>query len=708
MAAPVTEKGPTGEIGTANAFGSFGLPGTPGWTMFLPHGEHVPELAWPLSNHVFEQMLTNPQVWGLFMGFALPVMEYDYGLEPGNADTGWTEKLAADLGLPVGLPEPGETAPTLEPGLFRFDFLEHLWEAMFALVYGHGYFETVGEIGDDGLWHLRKLAARSQHDINQIDVDEDGGLAGIKFPGIVARPGGMRLIEIVPIPADRLVAYIWLPDARRRWTGRSMLRACYEPWLLRDHGVRIDIVNHMKAGGVPGVETDETWQGGNLQELQQLASAFNVGEESGWALPPGAHLKLARMGGTDVIASVRYHDEAMARAWGMMVRQLGSTATGSRALGDTLEGLEAVVRRAVVRWFAGKFREHVIEDWWRWNVPTVNGVLPPHPSLAWRPRDDGEAVVDAGAAGPGGPAPAVPPVARSPRAAGRQTAAARHGQVEAASRLPARDLRRQPYPHEVAAATDFAAMDIAYTTGFDRVESLLDGNWLPTLTDAARASIEFTKAGTTRKRLTRLDAARMSLTAPDAEPLRLILLDMARAGAAAAVTELAEQGQAVLPLSEAELEGLVADHAVAVAQQTADGVQIAASRRAVQLTGSRTPIEVADAVHSYVSDLKHQWERDQLAGAIQMATNAGRFRVFDRVPAEAAVFYASELLDTSTCPACAGVDGREYASIEAATRDYPSGGFLDCRGGPRCRGTIVAVLPEAEIAPGTPAHLGPG
>jgi hypothetical protein len=69
MAAPVTEKGPTGEIGTANAFGSFGLPGTPGWTMFLPHGEHVPELAWPLSNHVFEQMLTNPQVWGLFMGF---------------------------------------------------------------------------------------------------------------------------------------------------------------------------------------------------------------------------------------------------------------------------------------------------------------------------------------------------------------------------------------------------------------------------------------------------------------------------------------------------------------------------------------------------------------------------------------------------------------------------------------------------------------
>jgi hypothetical protein len=714
MATPATEKGPTGEIGTGNTFGTFGLPGTPGWGMFLPQGEHVPELNWPLSNQVFEQMLTNPQVWALFMGFVLPLTEYDIGLEPGDADPAMTELLAADLGLPVGLPEPGETAPALEPGLFRFDFLEHAWEAFFALVYGHAYFETVGEVGDDGLWHLRKLAARSQHDIHEIDIDEDGGLAGIKFPGVVDRGNGVRHLSVVPIPVNRLVAYIWLPDARRRWTGRSMLRACYEPWLLRDHGVRIDIVNHMKAGGVPGVETDESWQGGNLQELQQLASEFNVGQESGWALPPGAHLKLARMGGTDVIASVRYHDEAMARAWGMMVRQLGSSQTGSRALGGTFQELEAVVRRAVMRWFAGKFREHVIEDWWSYNVPAVNGKLPPHPSLAWRARDDVLAAVPPAVAVPadpaapgGGPAP-DPPVARSHLAAGR-SGAARHGDVQAASRLPARDLRRQPYEHEITAATDFAAMDVAYETGFDRVERLLESDWLPSLTSAARSAIEFTKAGTERKRLTRSDAARMSLTAPDAEPLRLVLLDMARAGADAAVSELAEQGVAVLPLSDAELDGLVTDHATAVAQQTADGVRIAASRRAVQLAGSRSPVEVADAVHSYVSGLKHQWERDQLAGAIQMATNAGRFRVFDRIPSEAATdFYASELLDTSTCPACMEVDGRQYASIEAATRDYPSGGYLDCRGGPRCRGTIVAVLPEAEIAPGTPAHLGPG
>jgi hypothetical protein len=732
--ATTAPKPPTGEVGTSREPTSGSMPGTPGWAMFMQVGEHVPELTWPASNTVFEHMLTNPQVWALFMGFVLPITDYDYGLEPGDADPAMTAVLAADLGLPVGLPDPGETAPTMWPGEYRFDFLEHLWEAAFALAYGHYYFEQVGVIGDDGLWHLRKLAARSPHEIRQILTDDDGGLAGIRFPGVTKRANGLSFLEDVTIPVDRLVGYIWLPDARRRWIGRSMLRACYEPWLLRDHAVRIDIVNHMKAGGVPNVETDETWQGGDLQELQQLASAFNVGQESGFALPPGAHFKLARMGGTDVIASARYHDETMARAWGSMVRQLGSTDTGSRALGDTFANLEATVRRSVVRWFAGKFREHVIEDWWRWNVPAVGGVLPPHPSLAWRPRDDGAAAVAPGAA-PGGVAP-DPSGARSPVAAGHSRAAARRADgyasaasnpplrgsgdalasvrggdssLAAASRLPARELRRQPYAHEVAAAVDFAAMDLAYETGFDSVERLLESSWLPELTAAAHDAVAFTKKGTDRVRLTRADAAKMRLAAPASEPLRDVLLNMARAGAAAAIIELAEQGFDVLPLSDVELEGLVTDHAAAVARQTADGVTMAASRRAVQLTGSRSPLEVADEVRSYVGGLKHQWERDQLAGAIQMATNSARFAVFARIPAEAPEsFYASELLDSSTCPACAGVDGREYASLQDATRDYPSGGFLDCRGGPRCRGTVVVVMREAEIAPGTAPHLGPG
>jgi len=633
-----------------------------------------------------------------------------------------TQVLADDLGLPVGLPAPGETAPPIAPGAFRFNFTEHLWEALFAPAYGRYYFEQVGEvIPDDGLWHLRRLAPRPPHDISDIITDDDGGLRAIMYPGVERRADGMRMIRDVPIPVSQLVAYVWMPTAKRRWVGRSMLRACFEPWLVRGRLVPVDAINHERAGGFWYVETDETWQGSDLTELQQMASAARVSGEGGAATPPGAHLKVARMGGTDVVQSMRYHDESMARAWGSMVRQLGSTETGSRALGQTMQDMESVVRRSIVRWFAATFREHVIEDWWRWNVgPT------PHPSLAWRPRDDGRV--------PGDPEaePPNPPRARPASAlAGHRGDAARRDErtgrdrpardsarggpvpdavgLAAAARLPDRPLRRQPYDHEVRAAVDFAGMDLAYEDGIEATERLLANSWLPGLTQAAEDAITFTKRGSVRKRLTRLDASRVRLAAPDPEPLVSILLQAARVGAAGAAAEVAEQGVSVLALTDDELLGLVRDHAQAVAQQTADGVSLAASRRAVQVNAGRTPGEVATEVSGYLNGLAHRWEQDQLRGAVQAATNAARLQVFNRVPAERAeAFYASELLDASTCGACAAVDGLAFEDLRSAQRLYPTGGYVDCAGGPRCRGTVVAVMRESEIAPGTPSWLGPG
>jgi hypothetical protein len=549
-------------------------------------------------------------------------------------------------------------------------------------------------------------------------------------PGVEARAGGFKLVRDVPIPVSQLVAYVWLPTSRRRWVGRSMLRPCYEPWILRGRGVRIDMINHERAGGVPGVETDETWQGENLSELRDLASAFRVGEGSGYALPPGAHLKLAKVGGTDVVASLRYHDESMARAWGSMVRQLGSTETGSRALGDTMQGMEAVVRRAIVRWFAATFREHVIEDWWRWNVgPT------PHPSLAWRPRDDGVIPGD-----PGEDDAANPPVARpasalagrrgdAPRDARGSRAAAsgladpddtirvrghdgrqgHNGRTSAllATRTPDRPLRRGLTDVEVRAAVDFAAMDLAYDAGVDATEGLLANDWLPRLHQAAEDAVAFTKKGTVRKRLTRLNASQISLPAPPVEGLQAILGATAREAAAAAGAELAGMGVPVLGLSDEAVTALVRDQAQALAQMVADGVRLAASRRAVQVNAQRTPGEVAASVREYLDGLAHKWERDQLRGAVQAATNAARLEVFGQVPDEEPVrWYSSEILDASTCGPCLEVDGREFTSLRDAQRTYPFGGFMDCLGGARCRGTVIAVMHEPDLV--FPPGLGPG
>jgi hypothetical protein len=82
---------------------------------------------------------------------------------------------------------------------------------------------------------------------------------------------------------------------------------------------------------------------------------------------------------------------------------------------------------------------------------------------------------------------------------------------------------------------------------------------------------------------------------------------------------------------------------------------------------------------------------------VQMAQNVGRVAAAQTV-SEPVVPFASELLDTNTCGPCMANDGREYGSLEAAARDYASGGFVACEGGPRCRGTLVLVS-AAEVNP---------
>jgi hypothetical protein len=77
---------------------------------------------------------------------------------------------------------------------------------------------------------------------------------------------------------------------------------------------------------------------------------------------------------------------------------------------------------------------------------------------------------------------------------------------------------------------------------------------------------------------------------------------------------------------------------------------------------------------------------------IHTAHGAGRVDAAATMPPVDIV--ASELLDGATCDACARVDGKEYKSLTAATREYETGGYGACKGGARCRGTLVFLYNE--------------
>lgn len=257
--------------------------------------------------------------------------------------------------------------------------------------------------------------------------------------------------------------------------------------------------------------------------------------------------------------------------------------------------------------------------------------------------------------------------------------------------LPDRTLRRQPTEVEIRAAVDFRKLDQMHDTGSDQTVA-----WLNKIVPEQIAQLmeQVTAAAGKGGKLSKPKAAALRAPVLGVEELTTILLDMAQGGAATAAAEAAAQG---VPITEAVpekvLKPIVAAQAQAVADLHAQSLSLAAGRKATQLTTGRSAAQIASDLGLHLQTFQHTWTQDQLKGAVQMAMNVGRLQVMDRVEAPK-MFAASELLDSNTCDPCYMIDGTEWDSIVDAQAEYGSGGYVDCDGGPRCRGTIVAVYDE--------------
>jgi hypothetical protein len=354
---------PVNEIGGVQG-GNIGIPGSrlnglAGWSMWADTEEFVPELIWPRSVLTYRKMGTDSQISALFKATMFGVMKFKWQIDPNGCEEEVVRKFSKDYNLPIL----GEKTLTRYRSKRRFKFKDHMRKAFKAGQYGHYFFEQVGQIQDDGLWHLRKLAERPPSTIQDFRVAEDGGLLSIvqNIPR-----GGVYWGQLPEIPIDRLVGYVWDQEGSN-WAGRSWFRSCYKNWAIKDRLVRIDAVNHERAGGVPYIEAHPGATAAEIAQLNEMASHFRIGDTSGGAVPSGAKLVIAKGTNSSVVESIKYHDEAMAREWMLMIMQLGMTETGSRALGKAFIDFWGHGLSSIADWFKDTFNEYVIEDDIDWN-----------------------------------------------------------------------------------------------------------------------------------------------------------------------------------------------------------------------------------------------------------------------------------------------------------------------------------------------------
>lgn len=390
---------PSGQQSSPTVDAYLAIPSWTNITAFDPL-ENNPKLMFPTSIDTYHQMRTDPQIQGLITGSTWPLLRMKWYLDPNGAREEAVAKISADYNLPVGPEEPppdpsaqnnvlhvsvpGTASATVQPpseypefnrrrSQGRFDFLHHTEEALDAIASGFEMFEQVGYIGKDGKWHLRKLSLIPNQTITEIRLEQDGGIKEVVQGALVQDP----------IDIGRIVVYSFQRRGAN-WHGRSLLRGCYGPWLLKDRAMRVGVMNIQRAGvGTPIAQGPPGASKSDLEVLSDMMQKFVAGDRSGGAVPFGSVVKLLGVEGgqPDTVGFIKLMNEEMARSFFQMFMQLGQTTSGSRALGGTFVEYHKLVIEYIAQWYTQLFNEHVIEDDIDWNYGPEEEFCP---LLCWK------------------------------------------------------------------------------------------------------------------------------------------------------------------------------------------------------------------------------------------------------------------------------------------------------------------------------------
>lgn len=351
---------PTSEVGYVAGNGL-----TP-WTHLAGDEDENPALVFPASVPVYGRMRREEtQIQSVLKAVKLPIQRTAWHLDRNGAEPEVVEFVSRNLGLPIAGEPPAPGGRRRK----RFSWNEHVRLALTSLDFGFAFFEQVYEYhDDDGLLWIRKLGWRPQSTIAEINVDRDGGLESVVQVG--SAPGSTGKMT-----RDRLVAYVSEREGAN-WSGVSILRPSYKPWLLKDRLLRVQSTTVERNGmGVPvytapdlsalGLDDAELEkrQQAEIERGLKIATAFRSGDTSGASLPFGAKLELLGVSGSlpDADKPIRYYDEQMARSALAHFLNLG-TQTGSWALGTTFADFFTLSLQTVAEQIADVATQHIVED----------------------------------------------------------------------------------------------------------------------------------------------------------------------------------------------------------------------------------------------------------------------------------------------------------------------------------------------------------
>lgn len=327
----LAEKKPTAR----ESFGEIGAPGTQFFAGMISGEEYNTNLQGQASIDIYDEMRRGDgMVKATILAVTLPIRQAVWRVEPASDD-----------------PKDIEIAEFVSNNLFTgmsITWADFLRQALLHLVFGFMLFEKVLKVENDKILY-KKLAPRLPKTLWKWNIDEDMGLKSITQ--YVQK--GDAFVH-VDIPVEKLLRFTNEQEGAN-YEGISLLRSAYKHWYIKGTLYKIDAIKHDRWGvGIPKVTMPEGKTKDNDPTGWAAAIAMANGlrsNERAYVIEPfGYKIEMLQMGskvGTNVLPSVQHHNEQIVVNILAQFLTLGTTQSGSRALGDSFKDLFLLSLQAV-------------------------------------------------------------------------------------------------------------------------------------------------------------------------------------------------------------------------------------------------------------------------------------------------------------------------------------------------------------------------
>jgi hypothetical protein len=175
--------------------------------------------------------------------------------------------------------------------------------------------------------------------------------------------------EEVHIPFEKLLVFT-LDEEASDPTGMSILRSAYKHWYYKDNLYKVDAIAKERHGiGVPDIGLPPGFNNTDRQLAEEMGANLRTNEKSYIVRPPGWEIGFVeiRTNPVDALKSAEHHDLMIARNVLAQFMNLGSTTSGSRALGGSQIEVFVKALRYISGIIADQFNTYVVPQLVDWN-----------------------------------------------------------------------------------------------------------------------------------------------------------------------------------------------------------------------------------------------------------------------------------------------------------------------------------------------------